>query len=228
VVSDDYAFANIKVDLKDHKAETIDKLIDKTEEWLNTHSSSGNPSVEFRYAGGDIGVLAAVNDIIRTNIFSNIIIIACLVLIYVSIAFSSISAALFLLLPLSLSILIVFAILGFSGTSLTLEILPLASLSMGLGVNYGLYILFRMHEEARRRKGMARVLKTSLLSSGKADFFSGMIVSLGVLVCVFSNIRLQAVFGATLGAALIFNMVGTLVLLPILISLFKPKFIFGK
>ncbi len=228
VVSDDYAFANIKVDLKDHKAQTIDKIIYKTEEWLNMHSSSGNPGVEFRYAGGDIGVLAAVNDIIRTNIFSNIIIIACLVLIYVSIASGSISAALFLLLPLSLSILIVFAILGFSGTSLTLEILPLASLSMGLGVNYGLYILFRMHEEARRRKGMARVLKTSLLSSGKADFFSGMIVSLGVLVCVFSNIRLQAVFGATLAAALILNMVGTLVLLPILISLFRPKFIFGK
>ena len=75
---------------------------------------------------------------------------------------------------------------------------------------------------------MARVLKTSLLSSGKADFFSGMIVSLGVLVCVFSNIRLQAVFGVTLGAALIFNMIGTLVLLPILISLFRLKFIFGK
>jgi hypothetical protein len=228
VVSDNYAFANIKVDLRDHKAETINKLIRKTEEWLNTHSSFDNPDVEFRYAGGDIGILAAVNDIIRTNIFSNIVIIACLVLIYVSIAFSSISASLLLLLPLFLSILIVFAILGFSGTSLTLEILPLASLSMGLGVNYGLYILFRMHEEAQKRKGMARVLKTALLSSGKADFFSGMIVSLGVLVCVFSNIRLQAVFGATLGAALIFNMVGTLVLLPILISLFRPEFIFGR
>ena len=75
---------------------------------------------------------------------------------------------------------------------------------------------------------MSRILKISLLSSGKADFFSGMIVSLGVLVCVFSNIRLQAVFGATLGAALIFNMAGTLVLLPVLVSFFRPKIIFGR
>lgn len=228
VVSDDYAFANIKVDLKNHKASTIKKIVDKTREWLISYNSFDNPGIKFLYAGGDIGILAAINEIISRNIVSNIFLIAGLVLFYVSIAFGSIPAALLLLLPLLLSILIVFAILGFSGTSLTMEILPLASLSMGLGVNYGLYILSRMREEAQKRKGMARVLKMSLLSSGKADFFSGMIVSLGVLVCVFSNIRLQAVFGTALGVALIFNMVGTLILLPILISLFRPEFIFGR
>jgi hypothetical protein len=226
VVSNDYAFANIKVDLKDHKSQTIDKVINKTRQWLSDYSA--NPKVKFLYAGGDIGILAAINEIIGRSIASNILLITGLVLVYVSIAFGSIAAALVLLIPLFLSILIVFAILGFGGTSLTMEILPLASLSMGLGVNYGLYILFRMRQEAKKMKGMARVLKSSLLSSGKADFFSGMIVSLGVLVCVFSNIRLQAVFGTTLGAALIFNMVGTLVLLPILVSLFRPKFIFGR
>ncbi len=230
VVSNDYSLANIKVDLKDHKANTINKVIDKTEEWLSNYNL-GNPGVKFHYAGGDIGVLAAINEIIKKSLLSNIILITGLVLLYVSIAFGSISAALILLLPLSLSILIVFAILGFSGISLTMEFLPLASLSMGLGVNYGLYILFRMRREVKAREGregIASVLKLSLLTSGKADFFSGMIVSLGVLVCIFSNIRLQAVFGTTLGIALILNMVGTLVLLPTLVSIFRPGFIFGR
>jgi predicted RND superfamily exporter protein len=227
VVSIDYAFANIKVDLKDHKANTINQIINKTKEWLNNYNT-GNPRVKFLYAGGDIGILAAVNEIIGKNIISNIILIAGLVLIYITIAFGSIFAALILLLPLFLSILIVFAILGFSGASLTMEIMPLASLSMGLGINYGLYILFRMRQEGQIKKSLSRVLKTSLLTSGKADFFSGMIVSLGVLACVFSNIRLQASFGATLGAALILNMLGTLVLLPIIISVFRPRFIFSR
>ncbi len=225
VVSNDYAYANIKVELKDHKSKTINKVINKTKEWLDNHSNIPD-DVRFLYAGGDIGILAAINEIIGRNITFNIFLIAALVLIYVSIAFGSISASLLLLLPLFLSILIVFAILGFSGVSLTLEILPLASLSMGLGINYGLYILFRIRKEARNRKGMARALKTSLLTSGKADFFSGMIVSLGVLVCSFSSIRLQMVFGVTLGTALVLNMLGTLILLPVLISIFRPKFIF--
>jgi predicted RND superfamily exporter protein len=225
VVSIDYASANIKVDLKDHKSATINRIIDKTKEWLNTYNTN-NPGVKFLYAGGDIGILAAVNEIVGRNIISNIFLIAGLVLVYITIAFGNIFSALFLLLPLSLSILIVFAILGFSGISLTMEMLPLASLSMGLGINYGLYILFRMRQEGQKHKSIARVLKKSLLTSGKADFFSGMIVSLGILVCIFSNIRLQASFGATLGVALILNMLGTLVLLPILISIFRPKFIF--
>ena len=225
VVSNDYSFANIKVDLKDHKANTINQIIDKTRQWISNYNTA-NPRVKFLYAGGDIGILAAINEIIGRNIVTNIFLISGLVLFYVSIAFGNIFAALLLLIPLFLSILIVFAILGFSGISLTMEILPLASLSMGLGVNYGLYILFRMRREAGMRRGIARVLKISLLTSGKADFFSGMIVSLGVLVCVFSNIRLQASFGVTLGAALILNMLATLVLLPILISIFRPRFIF--
>jgi len=245
VVSDDYAFANIKVDLKNHKSQTVNKIISKTREWLNnyTDSSEVNPvrnlgstedkiaisnGVKFLYAGGDIGILAAINEIISRNLFLNIFIIAALVLFYVSIAFSNIFAALLLLLPLFLSILIVFAILGFSGISVTMEILPLASLSMGLGVNYGLYVLFRMRTEAGKHKGLARIIKNSLLTSGKADFFSGMIVSLGLLVCIFSNIRLQASFGVSLAAALILNMLGTLILLPILISIFRPPFIFSR
>ena len=245
VVSNDYAFANIKLDLKDHKSQTINRVVAKTREWVNNYAGSSAESpvkklsaaeekidiperVEFLYAGGDIGILAAINEIISKNIAFNIFLIAGLVLIYVSLVFSSIFAAILLLLPLFLSILIVFAILGFGNVSLTMEILPLASLSMGLGINYGLYILFRMREEGRMKKSLARVLKTSLFTSGKADFFSGMIVSLGVLVCIFSNIRLQASFGATLGVALILNMLGTLVLLPILISIFRPRFIFNR
>ncbi|MFC1658090.1 RND family transporter [Candidatus Omnitrophota bacterium] len=227
VVSNDYSLANIKVELKDHKATTVSRVIEKTREWLSAYNSAA-PRAKFLYGGGDIGILAAVNEIIARNMVSNVILIALLVLIYITIAFGSIFAALNLLLPLFLSILIVFAILGFSGVSLTMEILPLASLSMGLGINYGLYILFRMRQEGRQGNSVSRVLKISLLTSGKADFFSGMIVSLGVMACVFSSIRLQASFGATLGAALILNMLGTLVLLPVLISLFRPKFIFGR
>ncbi len=142
--------------------------------------------------------------------------------------FGSFSAGLLLLVPLLFSVLIVFGIFGLTGISLTCETLSLAALSEGLGVNYGIYVLTRLYQEVKRHSHPTyrEAIRTTLITSGKAVFFSGMIVSMGIFVWLFSDIRLQARLGLTLGLTLIINMVASLVLLPVLISIFKPKFIF--
>ncbi len=223
VVSNDYAFANIKLDLKDHKTSTINKIVQRTREWINSHSFK---NIKFLYAGGDIGILAAVNEIIERSLVSNILIIGFLVIAYISLTFGSLFAGLLLLIPLFFSILIIFGVLGFSKTTINLEMLPLASLSMGFGINYGLYIINRMRQEAERRRSLGKIIKETLLTSGKADFFSGTIVAIGSIVCMLSSIRLQARIGMVLGIALMLNMITTLILTPVLISIFRPKFIF--
>ena len=226
VVSPDYASANIKLDLKDHKSDTIRKVIAKTEQWLNDNPT--NPDARFLYAGGDIGILGAVNEIIQKNLITNPIFITLLVFLYVAIAFWSLGAGLLLLLPLIFSILVIFGVFGFTNTTLTVETLPLATLSMGLGINYGLYVVNRMHREADRESSLREVIKRTLATSGKAVFFSGMIVAIGMLVCAFSSIRLQARLGVTLGIALLLNMIGALVLLPAFVFIRKPRFIFSQ
>ncbi|MCX7661880.1 MAG: MMPL family transporter, partial [Candidatus Omnitrophica bacterium] len=57
VVSSDYRYANIKIDLLDHKSITIKEALKKTKEWLDTYHKDN--SVRFSYAGGNIGMLAA-------------------------------------------------------------------------------------------------------------------------------------------------------------------------
>ena len=223
VVSYDYSMANIKLDLKDHTTSTVDKIITRTKEWIE---ESRPRKVKFLYAGGDIGILAATNDIIKRSLISNILIIGFLVITYISFTFGSFFAGLLLLIPLFFSILIIFGVLGFSSTSINLEMLPLASLSMGFGINYGLYIINRMSQEAEKRRTLGKIVKETLLTTGKADFFSGTIVAMGSIVCIFSAIRLQARIGMILGVALLLNMFTTLILIPVLIAIFRPDFIF--
>ena len=223
VVSYDYSKANIKLDLKDHKTATINKIIKRTKDWIEENQPR---KLKFLYAGGDIGILAAINDIIKHSLISNILIIGFLVITYISFTFGSFFAGLLLLIPLFFSILIIFGLLGLSSTSINLEMLPLASLSMGFGINYGLYIINRMRQEAKKRRTLGKIVKETLLTTGKADFFSGTIVAMGSIVCIFSAIRLQARIGMILGIALLLNMFTTLILLPVLISIFRPKFIF--
>lgn len=228
VITSDYSKANIKVDLKDHKSSTITDILDKTKGWIKSNIKKGD--ISFEFAGGDIGMLAAINDIISKSIAPNVLLISVLIFAYISFIFGSLSAGLLLLVPLLFSVAIIFGIFGLTGMSLTCETLPLAALSEGLGVNYGIYVLTRLYQEVNRFRHPTykEALRATLVTSGKAVFFSGMIVSVGIFVWLFSDIRLQARLGFTLGLTLIINMIASLVLLPVLITIFKPKFIFKK
>ncbi len=227
VVSPNFQYANIKVDLKDHRASTIRKIINATKEWIREYHQTEN--VEFRYAGGDVGILGAVNEIIAKTLPYSILQVSFLVFLCISLAYSSIIGGLLLLLPLAFSLLLTFGMLGFLGIGLTVETLPVAALGIGLGVDYGIYVVSRLSQELKERSSsFSDALRVSLITSGKAVFFTGTIMALGVFCWAFSAIRLQARLGILLGSLLLLNMVGALVLLPCLIAVIKPKFIFKR
>jgi len=226
LISKDERISNIKFDIKDHKSETVKKVVAKTKLFVAKNKSS---LFKFYYAGGDIGMLYAINEIIKQTILPNAIFILLLIFLYISFVYRSFVASWILILPLVLSNLIVFSLYGFFKTSLTTETLPLASLSMGLGVDYGIYILARFFEEIRNKKATySNILKDVLSTSGKAVFFSSFIVSLGILVWVLSPILYQARLGFNLCLALLLNMAVSLVMIPVLIWWIKPVFLFGK
>jgi len=226
LISKDEKSANIKFDFKDHKSTTVDDTVKKTENFFREREFA---DLDFSYGGGDIGILFAVNDIVRKTIVPNVLFISLLIFLYVSFVYRSFVAGWILLLPLIFSNLIVFSLFGFLGTSITTETLPLASLSEGLGINYGIYILARLYDEIReKKKTYKNILHYTLITSGKAVFFSGFIVSLGIFVWIFSSILLQVRLGINLCLALILNMVTSLVMIPVLVWWIKPVFLFGK
>ncbi|MBD3263852.1 MAG: MMPL family transporter [Candidatus Omnitrophica bacterium] len=218
--------ANIKFDFKDHTSDTVTRAVEETKQFLKGKTFK---DLKFSYAGGDIGITYAVNDIIAKTILPNILFISFLIFVYVSFVYRSFTAGWVLLLPLILSNLIVFSLFGWLHTSINTETLPLAALSEGLGINFGIYILARLHEEIKSKKRTYRsILYHTLTTSGKAVFFSGFIVALGILSWVLSPIRLQARLGINLCVSLVLNMVISLIMIPVLIWWIKPVFLFGK
>ena len=228
VVDENYQLANIKVDLKDHRAATIRRVLEATREWIKRFHRT--PRAEFYYPGGEIGVQAAVNEIVSSLLPRNILQVAGLVFICVSLAYGSLAAGGMLLLPLALSLIFTFGVLGFSGLGLTVETLPVAALGIGLGVDYGIYVISRLRGEfvLRRNIELRAALARSLKSSGKAVFFTGITVAVSVFSWTLSPLRLQARLGLVLGTLLLLNVVGALVLLPCLITSIKPRFIFKR
>ena len=226
LISRDETMSNIKFDFKDHKSSTVDLAVRKTKAFFRNNKFK---NIKFSYAGGDIGIFYAINDIIRKTIMPNALFISIIIFLYVSFIYRSFIAGLFLLLPLIFSNLLIFSLFGFLDIPINTEMLPLVSLSEGLGINYGIYILARLFDEMRqKRKTYKNILAFALVTSGKAVFFSGSIVSLGIFVWVFSPILFQARLGITLCLSLILNMVTSLVMVPVLVWWVKPQFLFGK
>jgi hypothetical protein len=226
VVSPNFQYANIKVDFKDHKADTIKKTLHYTKKWIDKfHKVEG---VDFLFAGGVIGTLGAINEIIEETLPVSVLQVGLLVFICVALAYGSAVGGLLLLIPLLFNVLFVFGIMGLSGISLTIETLPVAALSIGRGVDYSIYVATRIREELQSNpdKTLEEATLGALITSGKAVFFTGATIAIGALTWIFSDIRLQARLGLTLGSLTILNMAGALILLPLFLRIFNPSFIY--
>jgi len=224
VVNPNYQYANIKVDLRDHKASTINEVIKKTDDWIKVNHV--NKDVDFYYAGGTIGMLAAVNQIVKPMLSANSLVTASLVLFCLIVAYGWVLGSGILFLPLILRTALLFGILGFLKIGLTAEIIPVVALGIGFGDDFGIYIVSRVIDELREGGGsLKEALMEAMSTSGKAVFFTGLSLTIGIATWMFSPILMQAKLGALLGFLILFNAIGTLIVLPSMIMTLKPKFL---
>ncbi|MCM8781302.1 MAG: MMPL family transporter, partial [Candidatus Omnitrophica bacterium] len=194
VVNSNYHYANIKVDLKDHKASTIRQAISKTQQWISLNHKS--PDVEFHYAGGNIGMLAAVNEIVKTMIPINSFYTSFLVFMCLVFAYGSLVSGWLLIIPLVFRTLLVFGLLGFLKVGLTAEIIPVVSLGIGFGDDFGIYIVSRIKDTLKKGGGLLKdALLEAMSTCGKAVFFTGLALTVGISSWVFSDILMQVRLG---------------------------------
>ncbi|TRZ95351.1 hypothetical protein D4R78_03775 [bacterium] len=224
VVSPNYQYANIKVDLRDHRAVSINQVIKKTEEWIQKNHR--NKEIGFSYAGGNIGMLAAVNQIVASQLKVNSLLTSVLVFLCLVFAYGSLVSGWLLIVPLVFRTLLVFGILGFLRVGLTAEMIPMVALGIGFGDDFGIYIVSRVKDELKEGGGNLKdALVKAMATSGKAVFFTGLSLTIGIAAWMLSPILMQARLGALLGFFIFFNVIGTLAVLPSMIMTVKPKFL---
>jgi len=222
VVNPNYEYANIKIDLRDHKSSTMNAAIQKTEEWLKKNHQAKD--VDFFYAGGTIGMLAAVNQTVKPMLSINSLGTAALVLFCLVVAYGWVLGSGVLFLPLIFRTSLLLGILGFLKIGLTAEIIPVVALGIGFGDDFGIYIVSRVMDELKEGgETLEKALIEAMSTSGKAVFFTGLSLTTGITTWLFSPILMQARLGALLGFLIAFNVIGTLIVLPSIIMTLNPK-----
>lgn len=250
-VTPDSRHANIAIYLKDHKGETLRKVVARLRDFVSKNPMKRvnlglrgtaehierciysrlqdcptiEPGARFRLAGGFAGLLAAVNEVVmRTEALVTLLAFLS-VFLFCAISYRSVLAGIFFMIPLVVSNYLTYALMGIRGIGLDVNTVPIVALGVGLGVDYGLYVVSRIAEEYRARGDLGDAILTAMATAGKAVLLTAMTMVAGVVFWTFSFMRFQADMGLLLVFWMSMSMVGSLLLLPTFIWMFKPRFV---
>ncbi len=179
----------------------------------------------FRLAGGLIGVLAAANaELVRNDLLMNFL---GFFTIYVILLFTyrSWTCGFYLLGPLIASNIVVNGYMAYNDIGVNIHTLPLVTVGVGFGIDYGLYIVSRTIEEIQVKSDLEKAVHEAMVTSGKAVTFTAVTMIISTLFWVTSNIRFNAEMGLLLAIWMFISYVGSQTLLPVLILVFRPNFI---
>jgi len=185
--------------------------------------------------GGFLGATEATHDVAEVEYIKSPLITALAIFIIAALIFGSPLIAAILTSTLLVTLFGQYG-LGAYFTSVenwsgNLHFATLVSLSiaMGLGVDYGIYMISRLREEMQATGGQwVESLRNTLETTGAAVFASIVVLLASFIPLLMTQLANTWALGIFISEALIIDVVIALTIIPLLIYIFKPKYVFGS
>jgi predicted RND superfamily exporter protein len=246
LLNPDCSMAPVIVYLNDHKAETLETAVaavekfkeqfdDKVDEkyfgygMAEVDAAIANGEIDsapirFQLASGNAGIEAATNQVIADAQNTMLIFVYVVVFVLCFMTFRSLTAVACILIPLALTSILSQALMTYLDIGVKVATLPVIALGVGIGVDYWIYIYNRLEVMIVAGKTMQEAFFETLRSTGKAVSFTGITLAIGVATWIASPIKFQADMGILLTFMFLWNMLGSLILLPALASfILRPE-----
>lgn len=208
----------------DHTGKTIRSAFARIDEFMQNNPME---KADYRLAGGLVGVLGAVNDVILKGQIRSIALALLVVVIFTTVAYRSSIAGMFFMVPVLLSNTVTFAYMAFMGIGFNINTLPVVALGIGLGVDYTLYVINGIRDEVQAHGDVDRAVRNSLHSAGRGVLVTGITMVMGVFFWITSSLRFQAEMGLLIALWLAVSAASALFLMPALAYVTRPRFIFN-
>ncbi|WP_295007508.1 MMPL family transporter [uncultured Dechloromonas sp.] len=207
----DCSMTAVHLFLNDHKATTINRVIDKVKAFRADNKLDG---VTIRLASGNAGVLAAVNDEVEHSEWPMMMYVYAAIVFLVAMVYRDFRAVLACCLPLTVGTFIGYWFMKELQIGLTVATLPVMVLAVGIGVDYAFYIYNRLQLHLSRGENIVKALEHSILEVGTATIFTAITLAIGVATWAFSDLKFQADMGKLLAFMFMVNMVMAMTALP--------------
>ncbi len=209
----DCSAMQIIVSMEDHLADSISGAVSAAKALAAQQRS---PSLEFKLAGGNVGIMAATNEAIAAAENKMLVALFASISLFCLLAFRSIGATLCIVLPLALAALLCKAFMATFGIGLKLSTLPVIAFGIGIGVDYGIYLYGHMQTQLRSGTTLHTALADALRQRGSAIAFTALTMAAGVALWACAQLKLQADMGILLAFMFVISLAGALILLPAL------------
>ncbi len=195
----------------DHKADTIDRIVAAVAEFK---AGQENDRVNFALASGNVGVIAASNQVIAARELPILLWVYAAIGACVWLSFRTWASMVCVLVPLIIVSWLAYAVMVVIEIGLTVATLPVAAFAAGIGVDYGIYIYSVLEERIGRGEPLREAYKQTLHQTGKAVVFTGLTLGASVCTWLLSDLQFQVDMGLLLTLMFLANAVGAVVLLP--------------
>lgn len=223
-VDTDRANASVTLFFRDRQGETIRTAVSRIKEFIEDHPLEVG---QYQLAGGLIGVTAAVNEVILSGQLQSIALALLILVVLCTFVYRSSMAGMFFMVPVVLSNTVTFSFMSYMGIGMNINTVPVAALGIGLGVDYALYIVDRIKQELQSGLDERLAIERALHSAGKGVVITAFVLIISVLLVYQSSLKFQAEMGLLVALWLTVSAFTALFVMPALVYIFKPAFIYG-
>jgi predicted RND superfamily exporter protein len=217
----------IRLLLPDHTYSRLNRLRDDIRTFIaqRIEPDPNLSKVRLFYLGGEAGLFLAANDVLKQLDFMNITFVLIVIYICCAFTFRSLTAGALFIISCVMANFGAFVYMNARGIGLTIDTIPVISLGIGLGVDYGIYTVARIRDEVAGGVSLEDSITTALRTTGAAVFSTFAVMVGGILPWAFSPLLFHNEMSVLLIFLMATNMIAGVLILPAYIAWRKPAFV---
>ena len=122
------------------------------------------------------------------------------------------------MIPLLFTVLFNFGVMAFAGKSLDIATLMISSITIGIGIDYGIHFIERLREEAADSRSAVQALVRAAQTTGTGIVYNAIALALGFGVMMLSAFQGLQNFGLLIAMTMIVSAMGAFVVIPALLT----------
>jgi predicted RND superfamily exporter protein len=195
------------------------ELIEKINRFLTDEMKISQDRIHFT------GMTVLYNNMLQSLYTSQILTLGMVFLAILTmfiILFRRFFLALLAMVPNLFSALAILGLMGLLNIPLDMMTITIAAITIGIAVDDTIHYIYRFQREFKSNPNYHENVIRCHGSIGRAIYYTSITVTVGFSILTLSNFIPTIYFGLLTGLAMIFALLGNLILLPLLVVMFKP------
>lgn len=214
----------MQVQLRCHDTHKIKEIITEAQDYAKANFPAGYTLVPT--GNGEMEV--SMTDMVISSQITSILFSIVMVFVIIAVSFRSPVAGLLGAIPLAFTIILNFMTMGFTGIQLDLVTSIIASVAIGVGIDYTIHFMESYKAERAKSDNVEEVTMRTFAVSGLGIVTNALAVGLGFLVLLLSSFQILRCIGLLVAIVMFSSSFLAMTVIPGVLNAFDPKFIRPK